>query len=373
MLYVFMAAALVAVVLLILYFYPFHASTSTTKNMNMNTSSSITKEQARSLAEKECCGFLSSHEFVIVDEWTEERTFGWVFGYATKKYLETKDPNELIPGSAPIIVTREGEVVPLTSAGNPSQQIASFEKEWQAKQAASMAEYEKIQRFAYDKVIRYPDFSIEYVGQHSADGIIRVDFYDFTVTDASGIAQDVSWTAGTGDIGPASFTVGKKTFMLELKRSVVVEKPLPSDSFIITPAEEWGKYMQQQIQTTNTQADNVDYVVFTKEQAEKDALGAPSRGSGYFTPVESQVKIAQTLIRASKPLDKYYQQYVGGISKENGHHIIYLYGLLKSLESSFPEWRTTIMHMMDGGDGFLDAAVDLDTNELLFAEFHGEA
>lgn len=43
-------------------------------------------------------------------------------------------------------------------------------------------------------------------------------FYDFRVTSPAG-NQTISWSSGTGDIGPAVFKVGGEQFWLELKRS----------------------------------------------------------------------------------------------------------------------------------------------------------
>jgi hypothetical protein len=69
--------------------------------------------------------------------------------------------------------------------------------------------------------IKYSDFTIEYVGEHRKStpayprGFL---YYDFKVRTAN-IEKVVSWSSGTGDIGPVGFEIGGKRFLLELRRS----------------------------------------------------------------------------------------------------------------------------------------------------------
>jgi len=48
---------------------------------------------------------------VIVDADTQELSWGWVFFYNSKEYLETSDVIYALAGNAPIVVTREGDVI----------------------------------------------------------------------------------------------------------------------------------------------------------------------------------------------------------------------------------------------------------------------
>jgi hypothetical protein len=72
-----------------------------------------------------------------------------------------------------------------------------------------------------DTPIQFTGFTLTYVGERRVvpekypRGMI---VYDFRVVGAQG-AQTVSWSAGTGDIGPAVFHVGNEQFALELKSS----------------------------------------------------------------------------------------------------------------------------------------------------------
>jgi hypothetical protein len=69
--------------------------------------------------------------------------------------------------------------------------------------------------------IEFPDFTIEYIGERRKDtpayprGFL---YYDFKVRTAN-IEKVVSWSSGTGDIGPVDFEISGKRFLLELRRS----------------------------------------------------------------------------------------------------------------------------------------------------------
>jgi hypothetical protein len=72
--------------------------------------------------------------------------------------------------------------------------------------------------FAPGSAVQYPDFSLEYVGQHRVipeqypRGFL---YYDFRITHGD-LAQDVSWTDGTGEIGPVDFMFDGVAYTLEV-------------------------------------------------------------------------------------------------------------------------------------------------------------
>src|SRR5258708_456840 len=78
-------------------------------------------------------------------------------------------------------------------------------------------------RVAYkkDAPIQFPAFTLTYIGDRRVvpekfpHGFL---YYDFRVTSAHG-TQTVSWTSGTGDIGPVLFRVDGEEFALELRIS----------------------------------------------------------------------------------------------------------------------------------------------------------
>ena len=69
--------------------------------------------------------------------------------------------------------------------------------------------------------IEFRDFMIEYVGERrqSVSAYPRgFLYYDFKVRTAN-IEKVVSWSSGTGDIGPVEFEIGGKHYQLELRHS----------------------------------------------------------------------------------------------------------------------------------------------------------
>ena len=76
-------------------------------------------------------------------------------------------------------------------------------------------------KYEAGKKIEFPDFTIEHVGERRQSsptyprGFV---FYDFKVSSGK-TEKTVSWTAGTGDIGPVAFEVDGKRYQLELRRS----------------------------------------------------------------------------------------------------------------------------------------------------------
>ena len=76
-------------------------------------------------------------------------------------------------------------------------------------------------KYGSGKKIEFPDFMIEYVGERRQSsptyprGFL---YYDFKVSGGK-TKKIISWTAGTGDIGPVAFEVGGKRYQLELRHS----------------------------------------------------------------------------------------------------------------------------------------------------------
>jgi hypothetical protein len=69
--------------------------------------------------------------------------------------------------------------------------------------------------------IEFPDFTVEYVGERRKTVSVYPRgflYYDFKVR-IGNIEKVVSWSSGTGDIGPVEFEIGGKRFLLELRHS----------------------------------------------------------------------------------------------------------------------------------------------------------
>lgn len=87
--------------------------------------------------------------------------------------------------------------------------------------------------------IRFADFSLTFLGtRRVASEKYPREFvlHDFRVVEADTVVA-VSWSAGTGDIGPAIFSLGGRRFALELKRSDHLGE-LGDDELVVTPAPE---------------------------------------------------------------------------------------------------------------------------------------
>jgi hypothetical protein len=75
--------------------------------------------------------------------------------------------------------------------------------------------------FRPNRRVEFPHFSLTYTGERRVSsaqfprGFLYHDFKIETVNEA----QTISWTSGTGDIGPTSFSIGGKKYDLELGMS----------------------------------------------------------------------------------------------------------------------------------------------------------
>jgi len=97
----------------------------------------ISRAHAEQIARNYVAGISKEHDFVIMDDRTVEKPFGWVFFYTTRRYLQTRDPNDLVPDSAPLVVLRaDGSLDHLSTSVPPARAIEVYEKYWREKQAA---------------------------------------------------------------------------------------------------------------------------------------------------------------------------------------------------------------------------------------------
>jgi len=104
-------------------------------------------------------------------------------------------------------------------------------------QSPSEAGYDQKVTYHKDKPVKFRHFTLVFTG------IRRVvppqyprgwDVYDFRV-EVDGKPQTVSWSAGTGSIGPAEFTVGSRDYWLERVYSDKLGK-LKDNELVITKA-----------------------------------------------------------------------------------------------------------------------------------------
>jgi hypothetical protein len=90
----------------------------------------LTSQQAREAVTTELrsrCN-IPDDKFVIVDNLTIERPFGWIFFYNSDRYLRTKDIMDAIAGNGPIVVEKESGEIKFFGASEPVEAlIAKYE------------------------------------------------------------------------------------------------------------------------------------------------------------------------------------------------------------------------------------------------------
>jgi hypothetical protein len=90
-------------------------------------------------------------------------------------------------------------------------------------------------RFGVDRTLRFPDFQVTYIGKRQ---VTPPQYprgwwvYEFKVRGKGG-EQTVSWSSGTGDIGPSRFKVDGVDFQMELSRSDKLG-PLRDDEMVVS-------------------------------------------------------------------------------------------------------------------------------------------
>jgi hypothetical protein len=87
----------------------------------------------------------------------------------------------------------------------------------QLQPSAAKPDYGVKLTYRQNQPLRFPDFTLEYIGQrHEESEVFKrgFTFYDFKVTGGAE-EQIVSWSSGTGDIGPANFQLAGQTYLLE--------------------------------------------------------------------------------------------------------------------------------------------------------------
>jgi len=99
------------------------------------------------------------------------------------------------------------------------------------------AEYGTKVAFKKNTPVTFAEFALTYLGErHVQSQVYPRGFtvHDFQVGSGPG-TQKISWSSGTGDIGPTIFRVGGKQFGLELSRSDKLG-PLKANELVVTPA-----------------------------------------------------------------------------------------------------------------------------------------
>lgn len=102
----------------------------------------LTQDQARAIAQAEIerknqGPFLRDEklEFVIWDEYTLAKDFGWVFFYHYRQFIETGEFKYRLAGNAPLIVNKFDGSLHVTGMGRPTEHyINEYRQLWQRAQ-----------------------------------------------------------------------------------------------------------------------------------------------------------------------------------------------------------------------------------------------
>ena len=98
---------------------------------SMSTPSPVSQREALVIAQGAVHAFMPEGDLVVENEKTQERDFGWVFFYSSRRYLETHDPHDMILGAGPLVVLRQdGSTHFLASSVSPAVAIETFEEQW---------------------------------------------------------------------------------------------------------------------------------------------------------------------------------------------------------------------------------------------------
>ena len=74
--------------------------------------------------------YLNEPDFAIIDEATIEKSWGWVFFYQSKRFLETRSPSDALAGNAPLLMNRTtGEIVVTGTAESVDSYVERYEEE----------------------------------------------------------------------------------------------------------------------------------------------------------------------------------------------------------------------------------------------------
>ena len=106
------------------------------------------------------------------------------------------------------------------------------------------ARYGRWETYSSTNVLKYPDFELRFIGSERGplfpgSTTHRMgDIYKFRITTKEA-QQDVSWSSGTGDIGPISFEIGGESYILEMVHSVIFDGFVSRDKVMLWRKSEW--------------------------------------------------------------------------------------------------------------------------------------
>ena len=100
---------------------------------------------------------------------------------------------------------------------------------------ASGAELGEPVRFSKGRSVATGPLTIEYLGERRVSHPVfkpGFTFHDFKVSDGRE-TKTISWSSGTGEVGPQEFSLSGTLYQLELRRSVAREGWLRDDELVL--------------------------------------------------------------------------------------------------------------------------------------------
>jgi hypothetical protein len=136
---------------------------------------------------------------------------------------------------------------------------------------------------------------------------------------------------------------------------------------VIAQAHRSGKSHAFTQQHMNSQ----DYTIISAQAATAQGVQL-DKGEVLYDPSPEEVQKGEELLREKFPnLDDYYRQYYATVSTVDGSKMLYVHAIAKDTGADFPDWRTYLYVVFDGGDSFLSGTINLTTG-LVLAQYNGE-
>ena len=99
------------------------------KDRSARPAGPLTPERALEIARDSIAHLVPGIEFVVLQHETLEKDYGWIFRYTTRRYLETKDPGTLVPGTGPLVIEKDsGATAFLSTSVCPEKAIEEYER-----------------------------------------------------------------------------------------------------------------------------------------------------------------------------------------------------------------------------------------------------
>lgn len=149
-----------------------------------NESDSLSKEQAREIAQTYITSLDGANNFVIIKDQTEAIALGWMFSYNSRAFARSKNIQDAIPGLGPLLVDKDGGTHQLPSLG-PTQEIVQ-----QVEQAFAIAQ----QRLRSEKPEQYQNYVLDEITLIDySNGLWRIG-YDVPNIDGAQVKMEIDIT-----------------------------------------------------------------------------------------------------------------------------------------------------------------------------------